>query len=71
MDQHRLERWRSAMVGLLDMLACPDCGGRLHLLATIAEPRLIARVLAHLGPSLELPRPVPPRQSSWMPAAAN
>ena len=34
-----------------------------------AEPRLIARILAHLGLPLELPSPVPPRQSSWMPAA--
>jgi uncharacterized protein YbaR (Trm112 family) len=32
----------------LDVLACPDCGGRLRLVATIADPRVIARILAHL-----------------------
>jgi AcrR family transcriptional regulator len=33
--------------------------------ATIADPRAIAGILAHLG--LEPPRPVPPRQPSWLP----
>ena len=39
----------------LDVLACPDCGGRLRLVATIADPRAIARILAHLGLPLEPP----------------
>ena len=43
----------------LDVLACPDCGGRLRLVATIADPRVIARILAHLGLPLEPPRPCP------------
>jgi hypothetical protein len=30
-------------------VACPDCGGRLRLVATIADPRVIGKVLAHLG----------------------
>lgn len=51
----------------LDVLACPDCGGRLRLVATIADPRVIARILAHLGLPLEPPRPVPSRQPSWLP----
>jgi len=50
----------------LDVLACPDCGGRLRLVATIAEPRVIARILAHLGLPLEPPCPVPPRPPSWL-----
>ena len=29
----------------LDVLACPDCGGRLRLVATIAKPQGIARIL--------------------------
>ncbi|HSP99124.1 MAG TPA: hypothetical protein VL049_18020, partial [Candidatus Dormibacteraeota bacterium] len=33
----------------LDVLACSDCGGRLRLVATIADPRVIAPILAHLG----------------------
>ena len=51
----------------LDVLACPDCGGRLRLVATIADPRVIARILAHLGLPLEPPCPAPPRQPSWLP----
>ena len=54
----------------LDVLACPDCGGRLRLVTTIADPRVIARILAHLGLPLESPRPVPARQPSWLPAHA-
>jgi hypothetical protein len=48
----------------LDVLACPDCGGRLHLVATIADPRVIARILAHLGLPLEPPgsRPAAPAE---------
>jgi len=54
----------------LDVLACPDCGGRLRLVATIADPRVIARLLAHLGLPLEPPGPLPPRQPSWLSADA-
>jgi hypothetical protein len=54
----------------LDVLACPDCGGRLRLVATIADPRVIARILAHLGLPLEPPCPVPPRQPSGLPGDA-
>ncbi|MEO8602899.1 MAG: ATP-dependent helicase HrpA [bacterium] len=49
----------------LDVLACLDCGGRLRPLATIADSRLIARILAHLGLPVD-----PPRQPSWLPADA-
>ncbi len=50
---------------------CPDCGGRLRLVATIADPRVIARILAHLGLPLLAPCPVPPRQPSWLSSDAN
>jgi hypothetical protein len=50
---------------------CPACGGRLRLVATIAEPRVIARILAHLGLPGEPPPAAPPRQPSWLPAAAD
>jgi len=50
----------------LDVLACAECGGRLRLVATIATPRAIARILTHLGLPLEPPRPLPPQQPSWL-----
>ncbi len=33
----------------IDVLACPRCGGRMRLIATIEDPRVIRRILAHLG----------------------
>jgi hypothetical protein len=41
----------------VDILACPDCGGRLRLVATIEARAVIERILAHLG----LPLDPPPR----------
>jgi len=32
----------------LDVLACPRCGGRMRLIATIHDPSVIRRILAHL-----------------------
>jgi hypothetical protein len=31
-----------------DVLACPRCGGRMRLIATIEDPRVIRRILAPL-----------------------
>ena len=31
----------------LDVLACPRCGGRLRLIATIQEPLAVQAILAH------------------------
>ena len=33
----------------LDVLRCPRCAGRMELIATIDDPAVIARILAHLG----------------------
>ncbi len=33
----------------MDLLACDTCGGRLRLVATIAEPALVSQILSHLG----------------------
>ena len=46
----------------IDVLACPHCGGRLRLIATLHDPVVIRKLLAHLnmarsGPS---PGPAPP-----------
>jgi len=35
----------------LDGLACPYCGGRLRLIATIFDPRVAERLVAHLAPA--------------------
>ncbi len=33
----------------VDVFACPDCGGRLRLIAFIAETTVARRILDHLG----------------------
>jgi len=33
----------------VDVLACPNCGGRMRLIATIEDPRVVRRILTHLG----------------------
>jgi hypothetical protein len=45
----------------IDVLACPRCGGRLRLVATIEAPRVIRAILAHLGLPAEVPQPDPPQ----------
>ena len=45
----------------IDVLACPECGGRMQLIAFIAEPAVAKRILEHLhldstGPPLARPR---------------
>ncbi len=46
----------------IDVLACPRCGGRLRLIATIHDPAVIRRILTHLGLSRsgQSPGPAPP-----------
>jgi hypothetical protein len=41
--------------GLDDVLACPSCGDRLRLLATIISSEAIHRILAHLQLPTRLP----------------
>lgn len=45
----------------LDVLACPRCGGRMRLIATIEDPLVIRRILSHLGLATEVPHARPPR----------
>jgi hypothetical protein len=56
-------RWADLMrrVFAVDVLACPRCGGRLRLLATLAESETTRRILRHLGLPIEVPPPAPPR----------
>ncbi len=51
----------------IDVLACPDCGGRLRLLATIEDPELIAKILRHLELPEDAPEPAPARALDWLP----
>ncbi len=44
-----------------DMLACPRCGGRMVVLATIEDPAEIRRILTHLGLSTQTGEPLAPR----------
>ena len=46
----------------IDVLECPHCGGRLRLIATLHDPAVIRKILAHLGraPSGQSPGPAPP-----------
>jgi len=43
----------------LDVLACPHCGGRLRLIATLHDPAGIRKLLAHLGMASSGPSPGP------------
>jgi len=47
-----------------DVLACPRCGGRMALIATIDDPAVVRKILTHLGlpsdaPEARLTRPPP------------
>jgi hypothetical protein len=53
----------------LDVLACPRCGGRMRLIATIEDPRVIRRILTHLGLPTEGPDPCPSRPPPGRPGA--
>ncbi len=44
----------------IDVLACPRCGGRLRLIATVDDPGVIQQILAHLRRSGQSPGPAPP-----------
>ncbi len=39
----------------IDVLACPRCGGRLRLIATVEEPGAVRAILASLGLVAEPP----------------
>jgi hypothetical protein len=43
----------------IDVLACPRCGGRLRLIATLHDPAVIRTLLAHLGVARSGPSPGP------------
>lgn len=46
----RHRRWAELLqrVFALDVLACPNCGGRMRVISTIDDPRVVRRILTHL-----------------------
>jgi hypothetical protein len=44
----------------VDVFACPRCGGRMRVIATIEDPVAIRKILTHLGLPTEPPTPRPP-----------
>jgi hypothetical protein len=51
----------------IDVLACPDCGGRLRFIATIEDREVIEKILRHLEVPLDPPVPAPARRADWLP----
>jgi len=51
----------------IDILSCPDCGGRLRFIATITDSSVIEKILRHLGLPVDPPAPAPARQAEWLP----
>ncbi len=53
----------------IDVLACSNCGGRLRLIATLHDPAVIRKILAHLNlaHSGQSPGPAPPAPSAAAP----
>jgi hypothetical protein len=53
----------------IDVLACPHCGGRLRLIATLHDPVVIRKILAHPGmaPSGPSPGLAPPEPGDAAP----
>ena len=45
----------------LDVLACPRCGGRMSVIATIEAADVLRKILGHLGLPSEPPAPLPSR----------
>ena len=53
----------------IDVLACAHCGGRLRLIATLHDPAVIRKILAHLAlcHSGQSPGPGPPESGAAAP----
>ena len=52
----------------VDVLACPDCGGRLRFIATIEDRTVIEKILRHLELPIDPPAPAPARVPAWLPS---
>jgi len=52
----------------IDMAHCPNCGGRLKIIAAILEQPAIEKILSHLGLQARAPPRAPARGSQLQPA---
>jgi hypothetical protein len=55
--------WAQLLAGTfaVDVLACPECHGRMRLLAMVEDPANVARTLAAVGEATEVPPRSPGR----------
>jgi hypothetical protein len=49
-----------------DILACPDCGGRLRLVSTLEHPPVVEKILKHLSLPIQPPGPLATRTPAWL-----
>ncbi len=52
-----------ARVFLIDVLRCPSCGGRRRIVSFLTEPKVVRRILTHLGLPTEAPVVKPARMA--------
>lgn len=45
----------------IDITTCPECAGKVRVIASIEEPQVIKKILNHLGLESRAPTPWPPR----------
>jgi hypothetical protein len=57
--------WAALMTRVFacDVLQCPACGGRMHVIAAIEQPKVIEAILRSLGLATRSPPTAPPRPS--------
>ena len=69
-EKPRDRKWADLMrrVFDLDVLACPRCGGRMSVIATIEAADVLRKILGHLGLPTDPPAPLPARSPPALPA---
>ena len=56
------QHYRRRLGDKFDADRCPQCGGKLKIIAAIEEPAVIERILTHLGLSAQPPPRTPARR---------
>ena len=52
-----------ARVFLINVLECPKCFGRMKVIAAIEDPKVVCKILDHLGLQTDVPSPAPAKSS--------
>lgn len=62
-DKARGMRWAQGLrrVFQIDVEKCPECDGKVRIIASIEDPKVITKILDHLGLDSQSPKPFPPR----------